>query len=152
MAKRRSEKTESVFIMLKELGKVLRFFHDGVVLCEGVTFIQFCVLDYVADFGQLEMSELHGLLSVEKSTTTRMVNPLVSRGLLVKLTSSKDSRSIYLALTAKGKDVHRKVWQCISGYIEGFLSAMPADRRDEIVDSIGVFTKSIRTCCAGKYK
>jgi len=150
MAGRQKHDIESVFTILKELGKVLRIFHDEVVLCDRVTFIQFCILDYVAARGRLEMSELHDLLSVEKSTTTRMVNPLVSRGLLVKAASTKDSRSIDLVLTAKGGNTHRKVWQCISGHIESFLNAMPADRQDKVIDSIGVFIQSVRTCCAGK--
>ncbi len=143
--------TESVFSILKELGKVLRSFQNEVVLCEGVTFIQFCILDYVSANGRLEMAELHGLLSVEKSTTTRMVDPLVNRGLLVKSASSKDSRAIELILTAEGRKVHGLVWECISGFIGGVLNTLPAGRREEIVDSISVFIRSIRNCCGGGY-
>ena len=144
------DQSRAVFHLLQDMGKVMRIFQSEAVLCEGVTFAQFCILDYTAvRGGRLELSELHGLLSVEKSTTTRMVGPLVKRGLITREKSAHDSRAIELALTAKGRDVHGKVWGCVSGFIDDVLQHIPGDRRNSVLEALGVFIRSIRQCCGG---
>lgn len=145
------DQATAVFHLLRDMGKVMRIFQSEAVLCEGVTFAQFCILDHAAARGgRLELSELHGLLSVEKSTTTRMVGPLVKRGLIAREISAHDSRAIELALTAKGKDVHAEVWKCLAGFINDVLKQIPGSRRNGILESLGVFIRSIRQCCGGK--
>lgn len=140
----------AIFHLLQDMGKVMRFFQSEAVLCEGVTFAQFCILDHLAARGgRMELSELHGLLSVEKSTTTRMVGPLVKRGLVVRKKSGHDSRAIELALTAKGREVHEKVWGCVSGFIDCVLQRIPGGRRNTVLESLGIFIRSIRQCCGG---
>jgi DNA-binding MarR family transcriptional regulator len=140
----------AVFHLLQDLGKVMRIFQSEAVLCEGVTFAQFCILDHAAARGgRLELSELHGLLSVEKSTTTRMVGPLIKRGLVARKKSAHDSRAIELALTAKGKDVHERVWGCVSGFIDDVLRHIPGDQRNSVFAALEVFIRSIRQCCGG---
>jgi DNA-binding MarR family transcriptional regulator len=42
-----------------------------------VTFHQFLILDAVAARRGLELAALHGILAVQKSTTTRLVTPLL---------------------------------------------------------------------------
>lgn len=139
-----------VFHLLQDMGKVMRIFQSEAVLCEGVTFAQFCILNHAAARGgRLELSELHGLLSVEKSTTTRMVGPLVKRGLVTREKSAHDSRAIEIALTTKGRDIHEKVWGCISGFIDDVLQRIPGDRRNSVLEALGVFIRSIRQCCGG---
>jgi DNA-binding MarR family transcriptional regulator len=148
--KQRIDQATTVFQLLQDMGKVIRIFQSEAVLCEGVTFAQFCILDHVAARGgRLELSDLHGLLSVEKSTTTRMVGPLVKRGLVKREKSGHDSRAIELTLTARGRDVHDKVWKCVTGFIDDVLQRIPGDRRNNVLDALGVFIRSIRQCCSG---
>jgi DNA-binding MarR family transcriptional regulator len=147
---KRIDQTTAVFHLLQDMGKVIRIFQSEAVLCEGVTFAQFCILDHAATRGgRLELSELHGLLSVEKSTTTRMVGPLIKRGLVTREKSGQDSRAIELALTAKGKDVHKKVWVCVTGFIDDVLQRIPGDGRKNVLEALGVFIRSIHQSCGG---
>jgi DNA-binding MarR family transcriptional regulator len=146
----RSEQTKAVFHLLQNLVKVMRSFQSEAVLCEGVTFAQFCILDFAAARdGRLDLSELHGLLSVEKSTTTRMVDPLIKRGLVSRRKSEHDSRAIEIVLTAKGRNVHKNVWECVSGFIDGVVERIPGDKRSGVLDSLQVFIRSINQCCGG---
>lgn len=147
---KRIDQTTAVFHLLQDMGKVMRIFQSEAVLCEGVTFTQFCILDHAATRGdRLELSELHGLLSVEKSTTTRMVGPLVKRGLVTREKSGHDSRAVELVLTAKGKDVHKKVWVCVTGFIDDVIRRIPGDRRKDILEALGIFIRSIHQSCGG---
>jgi DNA-binding MarR family transcriptional regulator len=145
-----NDNIKAVFQILQEIGKVMRIFQSEAVLCNGVTFAQFCILDHAnARGGSVGLIELHGLLSVEKSTTTRLVGPLIKRKLVTKETSEHDSRMIELSLTAKGKEVHSIVWECISGLIEGVMKCIPNDQQNKVLDAIGIFIQSIHHCCCG---
>lgn len=148
--KKHIDQAKAVFHLLQDMGKVMRIFQSEAILCEGVTYAQFCILDHAAARGgRLELSELHGLLSVEKSTTTRMVGPLVKRGLITREKSEDDSRAIELTLTPKGRNVHEKVWECVSGFIDDVLQHIPDDCRNSVLEALGVFIRSIRQCCGG---
>ena len=64
------------------LSQVTRCCRQDVAFYEGVTFHQFMILDAVAEKKEMQISDLHKLLAVEKSTTTRLVNPLIKKGLI----------------------------------------------------------------------
>ncbi|UCF56837.1 MAG: MarR family transcriptional regulator, partial [Deltaproteobacteria bacterium] len=70
-----------MFSLMSELARAVRCCQQEAVFCENVTFSQFFILDMVAEKGKLKLSELHQILSVDKSTTTRLINPLVKQGL-----------------------------------------------------------------------
>lgn len=125
----------------------LRVFQTESKFCEDLTFTQYSILSYVARTGSLEMSELHSLLSVEKSTTTRLVAPLVKIGYLKKNQSTHDSRAIELHLTGKGKAVFGKVRECISDFMINMGNSIPDNKRDEVLQSLELFIKSMERCC-----
>ena len=81
------------------LSQVTRCCRQDVAFCEGVTFHQFMILDAVAGKKEMQISDLHKLLAVEKSTTTRLVNPLIQKGLLRREKAQHDSRAATLILT-----------------------------------------------------
>jgi len=137
----------NVFYLLKELTKVLRIFQKDEVFCENITFTQFCILDFVIKDNPLELSILHSLLSVEKSTTTRLVEPLVKEGLLEKIRSSRDSRAIQLRILEKGVTIHTEVWKCISGFILNVTGQIPDEKKGAVMDTLELFINAFKTCC-----
>jgi DNA-binding MarR family transcriptional regulator len=82
---------EDLIEVLGGLSQVMRCCCRDDAFCEGVTFHQFMILDAVAKEKELYMADLHKILSVEKSTTTRLVNPLITKGFLRRETASHDS-------------------------------------------------------------
>lgn len=135
------------YSVIRKLIVSLRTFQADSVFCEDITFNQFTILDYVHSTGTLEMSELHKLLSVEKSTTTRMVEPLVVKGYINKLTSEHDSRAIVLQLTAEGKKIHQSVWKCISDFMLNIEDSIPVNKKEDMLDILELFISSLDTCC-----
>ena len=84
--------------LIAQTSKAARIFQQESVFCEGLTFNQFLILDQVAKArGELSLAQLHRYLEVEKSTTTRLVAPLVKRGLVEKRKSQRDARATVLA-------------------------------------------------------
>lgn len=135
------------FSIIKKLIVSLRLFQAESIFCEDITFNQFTILDYIFSSGTLEMSELHKLLSVEKSTTTRMLEPLAVKGYIKKTPSVHDSRSIELRLTPEGKKVHQTVWKCISDFMNNMENSIPVKNREDVLNAVDVFIKSLETCC-----
>jgi DNA-binding MarR family transcriptional regulator len=130
-----------MFSLLSDLSRAVRCCQQEAVFCENVTFTQFFILDQVSIRGKLRQGELHEILSVEKSTTTRLVQPLVRKK------SNRDSRAINLRLTAKGESVLQDVWTCLSQFVEGIRSGIPEEKRSQVYESVRTFLNAMRNAC-----
>ncbi|TFH42901.1 MAG: MarR family transcriptional regulator [Chrysiogenales bacterium] len=138
---------KQLFTTIRKLITALRIFQNETIFCGDVTFTQFSILNYVSKTGVLEMSTLHELLSVEKSTTTRLVEPLITKGCLEKRKSLHDSRVIELHITTEGKKVHHEVWSCINDFLAGMNNSIPTDKKNDVLQALDIFTDSIESCC-----
>ena len=98
--------------------------------------------------GDLGLADLHQILSVEKSTTTRLVNPLIRKGLLTRDRATHDSRAATLSVTDEGRETHRKVWECLGGFFDGIARNIPKGRKEEVLAAVKVFTTAMRKAAA----
>jgi DNA-binding MarR family transcriptional regulator len=137
-----------MFSLLSDLSRAIRCCQQEAVFCEDLTFSQFFILDLVAEKGQLKLSELHKILSVDKSTTTRLVSPLVKQGLVRRQKSNKDSRAINLALTREGESVRKRVWACISRFVDVIQAGIPKEKRAEVYGNVKMFLHAMQNACA----
>ena len=143
------ENTEELMEVLGGLAQVMRCCCRDEAFCEGVTFHQFMILDAVAKEKELHMADLHKLLSVEKSTTTRLVNPLIKKGLLRRETAVHDSRAAKLTLTKKGRETHKRVLVCVTDFFQRALGNIPAKKRTEVLESVKMFITAIKNSANG---
>ena len=142
-----------ILSLIIELAKALRCCRQDEVFCAGeVTFSQFVVLDAVAGCGMLDMAELHKLLSVDKSTTTRLIAPLIGRRLLVRERASRDSRAAMLTLTGEGTAVHKKALRSLKLLIGAIREEIPEEKRDACLEGSRVFLDALRRCFATRPK
>lgn len=130
--------------LITELSKAVRCCRQDEVFCEGVTLTQFVILDTVAGGGCLSMASLHDALRVDKSTTTRLVTPLINRGLVVREKADHDSRAATLHLTPQGKKVHRDVWQCLLIFLRGIEAQLPEGGRQAAFDGMRAFLDALQ--------
>ena len=142
------ENNREMFSLISELSRAVRCCQQEAVFCENVTFSQFFILDAVAEKGGLRLSDLHDILSVDKSTTTRLVNPLVKQGLVLREKSNRDSRAVNLRLTEKGESTRQKVWTCLSRFVDTIHMGIPEEKRDEVYDAVKTFLNAVRNACA----
>ena len=143
------ENTKELMDVLGGLAQVLRCCCRDEAFCEGVTFHQFMILDAVAKEKELQMADLHKLLSVEKSTTTRLVNPLIKKGLLRRDKADHDSRAVKLMLTKEGRETHKKVQVCLTGFFQRALGNVPEKKRNEVLESVKIFITAIKNSANG---
>ncbi|MDI6741133.1 MAG: MarR family winged helix-turn-helix transcriptional regulator, partial [Smithella sp.] len=129
MSKKNHENTAEFVGLLRGLSQVMRCCCRDEAFCEGVTFHQFMILDAVAGSREMLMADLHTWLAVEKSTTTRLVNPLIAKRLLKREAVAHDSRAVTLTLTSEGKKTHKKVQACVADFFQRVLDNIPAKKR-----------------------
>jgi DNA-binding MarR family transcriptional regulator len=130
--------------VIMSLAREIRCCSRDEAICLNVTFHQFIILDAVAKKKGLDLADLHKILSVEKSTTTRLVNPLLQKGLLKRDKAKHDSRAAKLTLTEEGMETHRKVWMCLAGFFKNITRNIPEDRQEEVLEAVKVFTAAMR--------
>lgn len=126
----------------------LRWFQQEEAFCAGVTFNQFLILDLTAKAGRLPLRELHRTLGVDKSTTTRLVRPLIDKELLVKEKSTADSRAVELVLTAEGRRIRLKVRDCAADFFDLARDQVGRDRWSRAVEGIDLFIEALNRACA----
>jgi Transcriptional regulators len=135
------------------LSQVIRCCCRDEAFCEGVTFHQFMILDAVAKVKELNMADLHQILSVQKSTTTRLVNPLIKKGLLNRDKADHDSRAIKLTLTKEGTETHKKVQLCLMDFCKKVTNNIPEGKKAEVLECVKIFITAIKnsssscSCC-----
>lgn len=131
------------------MAQVTRCCKQDVAFCEGVTFHQFMILDAVAKRQELHMADLHTILAVEKSTTTRLVNPLISKGLLRRDKAIHDSRAVTLFLTDEGRKIHQNVSLCLADFFQKINMNIPEEKRANVLESITIFITAIKKSADG---
>jgi DNA-binding MarR family transcriptional regulator len=137
-----------LFEIIMSLAREIRCCSRDEAICRNVTFHQFVILDAVVKKGELGLADLHQILSVEKSTTTRLVNPLIQKGLLKRDRAPHDSRAAKLSVTEEGIETHRKVWECLGGFFDGIMQNIPQGHREEVLDGVKAFTAAMKKAAA----
>ncbi len=144
-----NEKSSELMEIFMGMAQVTRCCKQDVAFCEGVTFHQFMILDAVAKRQELHMADLHTILAVEKSTTTRLVNPLISKGLLRRDKAIHDSRAVTLFLTDEGRKIHQNVSLCLADFFQKINMNIPEEKRANVLESITIFITAIKKSADG---
>ena len=106
----------SVDMIIKNLNAELKHRIDKLDL--GITGEQFVVLDTVSYYENIYPQKLSYILMKDKSNTTRMIQILVDKGLLIKEAGKSNNRLVYiLKITDKGKKLVNDNMPKIKKYI-----------------------------------
>jgi DNA-binding MarR family transcriptional regulator len=89
--------------------RVLTRLYDDALRPFGLRTTQLSILSRLADEGPLGLTELAGLLALERSTLTRDLGPLARRG-LVRITTGDDRRQRVAELTEDGRGTLDAAW------------------------------------------
>ena len=144
------DRNKELISLIFELSKALRCCQQDAIFCEDITFTQFYILELASAKGSIRLSELHEALYVEKSTTTRLVEPLVKKQLIVKEKTPEDSRATQIKLTENGKAIHANVWNCLQDYIGSIEMGIPDSKKEDIFEALKIFIKALQHSCPPK--
>ncbi len=107
-------------------GAVRHHFREVEENC-GVSGSQLWVLQEVARNVGTGVSELAERLSIHQSTCSQLVEKLVSRGLIIKVRSSKDQRRVGLTVSKTGTDLLANAPRPAEGILPNALTALPRE-------------------------
>lgn len=141
---------DNFIVLLKELAKSLRLFQQQKAFCEGITFNQYFILDAIVSQDRfLPLNQLHEYLGVEKSTTTRLIAPLVSLDYVQKQPSSDDSRAHILIITDKGLLAYQTFKKCLKEQLNIIIKSINLDEK-LVLTGLSAFVNSVNACCGKK--
>ena len=106
---------------------------------DSVTLTQFRMLVVLEGHGPSRLNQLAERLDVTPSTALRMVDRLITAGLVDRRENAQDRREVVIDLTNTGRSLVRKVTRSRRAEIERVVRAMPANRRREIVRALDAF-------------
>jgi DNA-binding MarR family transcriptional regulator len=99
---------------------------------EGVPVREWRVLATLSDGDAIPLGELAEIILVEQSSTTRLVNRMIDRGLVKKAPDPADGRRVLVAITPAGAnrvaDLMRQAARIDRDIITGFEAAMTPGR------------------------
>jgi DNA-binding MarR family transcriptional regulator len=107
---------------------------------ENITIAQFRTLVILSNRGPINLATLATLLGVQPSATGRMVDRLVSAGLIDRLPHPTSRRELLAALTERGRDVVRQVTAHRRTEIARIVEKMPPAERHGLVRALTAFT------------
>ena len=114
--------------------------HSIALVDETITIPQFRTLVILSNRGPVNLATLAGLLGVQPSATGRMVDRLVSAGLIDRQPHPNSRRELLAALTPHGRQVVRQVTAHRRGEIARIVERMPTSERHGLVRALTAFT------------
>ncbi|WP_433193672.1 MarR family winged helix-turn-helix transcriptional regulator [Nocardia sp. CA-107356] len=107
---------------------------------ETITIPQFRTLVILSTRGPSKVATLAGLLNVQPSTATRMVDRLVTAGLLDRQTNPHSRRELIVELTDRGREVVEAVTARRRREIAAVVERMPAADRSGLIRALAAFS------------
>jgi DNA-binding MarR family transcriptional regulator len=114
--------------------------HSIARVDETITIPQFRTLVILSTRGPVNLATLAGLLDVQPSAAGRMVDRLVTAGLIDRLPHPTSRRELLAALTDRGREVVRQVTAQRRGEIARIVEGMPSTERRGLVRALTAFT------------
>ena len=118
----------------------------------GLTIWQWRVLAVVAEGGLLRARDIARRTAMDKVAVSRAVARLIEKGHLRRQASAWDGRSSELRLTAKGKNVYRRIVPRALAYEEQLLSGLSDAERaslDALLAALMARAEALETALAG---
>lgn len=83
------------------------------------------------------MAELSGLLGLERSSLTGLVDRAEQRGFVVRAADPTDRRAVRVTLTPVGADTVHRFHEHLTERLDVLLAELPATERDRFVRTLG---------------
>jgi DNA-binding MarR family transcriptional regulator len=113
--------------------------HSIALVDDTITIPQFRTLVILSNHGPVNLATLAGALGVQSSAAGRMVDRLVSAGLIDRLAHPTSRRELLAVLSPRGREIMRKVTAHRRSEIAQIVEKMPPRDRDGLVRALTAF-------------
>ncbi|MBK7957135.1 MAG: winged helix-turn-helix transcriptional regulator [Bacteroidetes bacterium] len=139
----RDEENEVLEIIFR-WDKTLRILERSFNETFDLTLNQCRILLMIKDKSYIELSYLNKALNVDKSTTTRLVRPLLTNDYIEKFYQFGDKRKIYIRLSDRGIEKIVPIENRLNEISKSILKNIPAGKRDFTFMTVRDFLANIK--------
>jgi DNA-binding MarR family transcriptional regulator len=110
----------------------------------GLPLLECRLIGITGGFGQVSFKRACEEANLDKSHASRLVNHLIKRGLVQKVSNPSDQRSVMLSLTRAGRDTHRALHAAADELCARWLSVLSVEQRRTFETCLVVLIEQIR--------
>jgi len=111
--------------------------------CAGTTVTQCTVLTELSRSGPVTLAELSRRIGLDKSWTSRAVEHLAQEGLVEKVPSAQDRRTVQLSLSAAGEARVRALDQTLNALADQAFERIPTEQHASIRTALAWLQQSL---------
>lgn len=100
---------EALHVALSHLVRLYQFRDRDRICCYDISVTQCYALEALVECGPSRSQALAEALMLDKSTTTRVVDALVRKGYVERLSDPEDARAVSLRVTRTGRKLYEKI-------------------------------------------
>jgi DNA-binding MarR family transcriptional regulator len=100
-------------------------------------------LGELAHEGELRQVELVRRLKLEKSTTSRIISQLVTRGWVERVPSPDDGRGVLVRMTPEGRKAAGQLAQARRARFESAIRRIPPAERQTVLRALSLLTEAV---------
>ncbi|HVY79681.1 MAG TPA: MarR family winged helix-turn-helix transcriptional regulator [Steroidobacteraceae bacterium] len=110
----------------------------------GLSLVECRLIGITGGYGQVTFKRVCQDANLDKSHASRLLDRLIRRRLLQKVSNPSDQRSVMLTLTGAGRDTHRALHAAATRLADEWLSVLSEDARREFQESMVKLIEQIR--------
>jgi MarR family transcriptional regulator, 2-MHQ and catechol-resistance regulon repressor len=137
-----------IYRALSDLARRYQFRSKEEVCCYGLTVSQCYALQELHDFGKMPSSDLALRLSLDLSSTTRLVDQLVRKKLAVRTKKAEDARIREIEITESGRRLISRIQNDLSSIVIHALKDFPDEVLNVLPNVLQRLTKVLNECAA----
>ena len=114
--------------------------------CCGISNTQCFVLVEIGRKANISVKELSEILRLDKSGISRMVEELVQKGFVDRVSSKEDRRYVVLNLTDTGIERFNKIENDMNQKFKNILERIPRDKRNQVIEALQLYNTALEMC------
>ena len=107
--------------------------------CCGISDTQCFILVEIGRRPDISVKELAGILRLDKSGISRMVEELVQKEFVERKPSKEDRRYVVLNLTVKGSERFNQIENNMNIKFKSILDRIPEEKRNQVIEALELY-------------
>lgn len=140
-----TERAEELYEAVNQLIRIHQFRDRDCICCHDVSVAQCYALETLVKQGPLRLQALADEMYLDKSTTSRVVDSLLRKKYVLKVSDPEDQRAIQLSLTPEGKALYQEIHQDLVAEEASLIENLPPEVVDGALTLIRQLTVAART-------
>jgi MarR family transcriptional regulator, organic hydroperoxide resistance regulator len=129
-------KTAEVARLFSELSKILKKSMYKTFEHSALTMPQTMVIGTLIKSGEMKITELSKKVNLSNSTISGIVDRLEKQGLVERIRSEEDRRTVYVKITEKVEEYHKGIHRKLEESFTELLSAGTSEDMNKIIEGL----------------